>query len=289
VRRQESARLKWFAHASGVTRPETDLIDLGGIPYRHIGATELESHGGVTYLMGARDSLNISGGYQDIRFERSDLASGLYLRGGTLVDTLSEYRHRVSGRLSLGADYTFRRALVVGDPEHFNLHGIEGAANYELSESWSISAAGGIVYMQPTALDPSRTGPALRIGVERHHATTTFHVSYLDSYIPAFGFGGVLKSQELGAGFHAQLFHSRRFYTDNAISLRNDTPLAATDLLLPLRSLREYSVFGWQPDRWVRVEVFYARVDQTSLRPGGMLARDRIGFQIVTSKPMRIQ
>lgn len=289
LRRQETARLKWFAHASGATRPETSLIDLGGIPYRHVGSSDVEARGGATYLFDARDSLNFSTSYQDIRFERSDLASSLYLRGGNMFDALSEYRHRVSSRLAFGADYSYRRAMVVGDPEHFDLHGIEGAVDYVLNELWSVSAAAGIVYMQPTEVQPSRTGPAFRVGVERHHATTAFHVSYVDSYIPAFGYGGIVKSQELGGGFRAQLFGSRRFYTDNSISFRNDTPLVATGLLLPLRSLREYSVFGWEPERRVRFEVFYARVDQTSLRPGGTLNRDRIGFQIVTSMPMRMQ
>ncbi len=289
VRREESARLKWFAHGSGATRPETDLIDLGGIPYRHTGATEIETRGGVSYALTGRDSLSLTSSYQDIRFERSDLAAAGFLHGGNIFETLGEFRRRVSSRLALGADYTFRRAMVVGDPEHFNLHGIEGAADYELSEVWSFSGAAGIVYMEPTALLAGRTGPALRIGATHRHATTSVHVSYVDSYIPAFGFGGVIKSQELAAGFRTQLFHSRRWYTENSIMFRDDTPLAATDLQLPLRSLREYSIFGWEPDRWVRFEVFYARVDQTSLRPGGELYRNRIGFQIVTSKPMRIQ
>lgn len=289
LRRQETARFKWFAHASGMTQPETDLINFGGIPYRKVGSTEIESRGGATYDVNARDSLTFTTSYQDIRFERTDLASPFYLRGGTLFDAMSEYRHKVSSRLAFGADYTYRRALVVGDPDHFDLHGIEGAVDYVLNELWSVSAAAGIVYMQPTLLQPSRTGPAYRIGVERHHDTTAFHVSYVDSYIPAFGYGGIVKSQELGAGFRAQLFGSRRFYTENSISFRDDTPIVASGILLPLRSLREYSVFGWQPDRWVRFEVFYARTDQTSTLPGGMINRNRIGFQIVTSKPMRMQ
>ncbi len=288
-RREESARLKWFAHGSAATRPETDLINLGGIPYRHTGSREIEGRGGATYQFDSRDAVTVTTGYQDIQFERSDLAAFAFLRGGNVFDALSEYRRRVSARLSLGADYSFRRAMVVGDTEHFNLHGVEGAADYQLSEVWDVSGAAGIVYMEATALQPARTGPAYRVGVTHHRGTTSFHVSLLNSYIPAFGFGGVVKSQEVAAGVRAQLFHSRRFYTENTIMYRDDQPLAATDLQLPLRSLREYSVFGWEPDRWVRFEVFYARVDQTSLRPGGELSRNRIGFQIVTSKPMRIQ
>ena len=50
---------------------------------------------------------------------------------------------------------------------------------------------------------------------------------------------------------------------------RDDQPL--TDILnqLPLRSLRTNSVIGWTPQVWVRVEGFYSRSQQSSLRFGG--------------------
>jgi hypothetical protein len=57
---------------------------------------------------------------------------------------------------------------------------------------------------------------------------------------------------------------------------------------LPLRSLRTFSSFGWLVQRWVRIEGFYSRLSQSSLIAGGRLDRNRIGIQIVTSKPMRI-
>ena len=58
---------------------------------------------------------------------------------------------------------------------------------------------------------------------------------------------------------------------------------------LPLRSFRTHTLLGWEPQPWVRLEGFYSRVQQRSLRAGGQLSRNRIGFQIVTSKPVRIQ
>ena len=289
VRRQETAHVKWFAHGGAISRPETDLIDFGGIPYRPAGSTEVTGSGGLDYVFGARDTLEVTSTYQDFKFERSDVVDQPFLRGGNILDNLASYRHALSSRLSLGIDYTYRRAMVAGDPEHFDLHGVEAAADYEISPAWSVSGAGGIVYMQSTATFPERTGPAYRLAISRHREMRSFHVTYVDSYIPAFGFGGIIKSRELDAGFHAQLFHSKQFYTDNGVMYREDKPVVATTLLLPLQSFRGYAIFGWQPDRYVRVEAFYVRVDQTSFRPGGQLYRDRVGFQIVTSKPMRIQ
>jgi len=39
VRRQETSRLTWSGHVTAAALPSTDLIDLGGIPYRATGAT----------------------------------------------------------------------------------------------------------------------------------------------------------------------------------------------------------------------------------------------------------
>lgn len=288
LRRQESAHLKWFAHANAATRPETDLIDLGGIPYRHTGAQTIDGRGGLDYIFNARDSLTVSAGYQDIRFQRSDLDAG-FLRGGNVQEDSAAWRHKVDERLAIGADYMFRRAMIVGDLEHFNLHSVEAAADYDLTSTWSVSGAAGVVYMMPTATLPERTGPGYRAAVARHHNRVSFHIAYTKSYIPAFGFGGIIANQEANVGVRTPLFGARHFYTENSLVFRDDRPLVDTDLQLPLRSLRGYSVIGWEPDQFVRIELFYMRVDQTSLRPGGQLYRDRFGFQIVTSKPMRMQ
>ena len=98
-----------------------------------------------------------------------------------------------------------------------------------------------------------------------------------------------MANKEANVGFRLPLFGSRRFYTDNSAVFRDDQPLVNTGLQLPLRSFRSYSIIGWEPDQWVRIEAFYAWVRQTSLQPGGELSRNRVGFQVVTSKPMRMQ
>jgi len=49
MRRQETARLKWGGRASLARMPSTDLIELGGIPYRHTGAKTTDMRGGFEY------------------------------------------------------------------------------------------------------------------------------------------------------------------------------------------------------------------------------------------------
>jgi hypothetical protein len=298
VRRQESARLTWFGHVTAAALPSTDLVDLGGIPYRKTGATTSDGRGGVEYALGARDTLMSSLNYQVVSFERPEVESDI-LRGGRIFESMTQWRHKVSERAAVGTDYSYRRALVTGDVEPFLFHTSEAALDYEISSLWSLQAGAGVVYLQQTGLTEAHAGPAWRFTLQRARAGTTFHVGYLRTFIPSFGYGGTVVSQDLGAGFRTPLFHARHVYLDSSAVFRNNEPLtgvpATADPLtgivtqLPLRSLRMHTIVGWEPQQWMRFEVFYSLVQQTSLQVGGYIDRNRFGFQIVTSKPMRMQ
>ena len=288
LRRQETARLKWFGNASATAVPTTDLIELGGLPFRHTGARTSDGRGGYEYAFSSKNSVLQSASYQAIDFDRNpDVSLGLL--GGRIFESMNGWRHKVDSRLALGADYSFRRSRVVGDPDTFNIHTSEAAVDYELSPDWSFSGGAGVVYLQATPLTAARTGPAWRARIDRLHGRTLFHVGDLRSYIPSFGFGGTVQNEEIGVGFRTPLFGSRHFYLDTSAVFRDNQPLTSVQQQLPLRSLRTYSTFGWEPQPWVRLEAFYSRVQQSSLRVGGEMERNRIGFQIVTSKPMRMQ
>jgi hypothetical protein len=288
LRREETARLGWFATSNYARIPSTDLIDFGGIPYRRVGAKTFDTRGGVNYELGPRSAITSSLSYQDIQFQNSE-TSQPFFRGGHIAESLTTYRYRTSSRLSVGADYSFSLASVLGNTERFNIQTAEAALDYQLSPDWSMSGGAGVVYLQANAFTTSRTGPALRFTLNRHQERTSFHIGYLRSYIPSFGFGGTNQNQEIGVGFRTPLFHSQHFYTDQSLVFRDDTPLTPSLDQLPLRSLLTYSIVGWAPQNWVRVEAFYARTQQSTLRPGGQVDRNRVGIQIVTSKPMRVQ
>ena len=287
VRRQETARLKWFARASAAAMPSTDLIELGGIPYRQTGARTADGRGGVDFRISARDSVSSSITDQVVDFDRPADARAL-LRGGHVIESLNVWRRRFGSRLSAGTDYSFRRAAINGDVEQFSIHAAESAIEYELSPAWSFSGGAGIMYLESTPTTAARTGPAWRASLERHVNSSAFHVGYVRSFIPSFGFGGTIQNQEAGVGYRTALFGSRRWYTDHSAVFRDDSPLTAMVEQLPLRSLRTNSVLGFAPQPWVRLEAFYSRVQQSSLRAGGLVYRNRVGFQIVTSKPVRV-
>jgi hypothetical protein len=290
LRRQESARIKWFTRASAAAVPTTDLIELGGIPFRHNGSRTVDARGGVEYALNATNGISHSLNYQMVDFDQSPLdPTGDPLLGGRVLESTNAWRHKMNSRVALGAGYSYRRATIAGDVQTFNIHTTEAAADYELSPSWALSAGAGVVYLQETALSAASTGPALRATLERHRQARTFHVGYIRSYVPSFGYGGTVANQEIGVGYRTPLFHNRRLYTTQSAVFRDTEPLTNAFNQLQLRSLRTSSVLGWEPQRWVRVEAFYTLTRQTSLRAGGQLSRNRVGFQIVTSKPMRMQ
>jgi len=289
LKREETARLRWFAHGDAAWLPTTDLVDLAGIPFQHTGARTMDGRIGVEYLAGGRDAFTTSINLQDVEFDRTQQNLGADLVGGRMMSTMATWRHRIDERLALGADYSYRIARMAGQIETFDLHVVQAAADYALSTEWMLSAGGGFVYLPETLTTAARTGPAYYASVERHREGRTFHAGYERSYIPAFCIGGVVQNQEARIGFKTPIFHSRHFYNDTGAVFRNDEPITDAFVQLPLRSLRAYTVFGWAPQPWMHIEGFYARTAQTSLHVGGRLDRNRIGFQIVTSKPMRIE
>ena len=79
---------------------------------------------------------------------------------------------------------------------------------------------------------------------------------------------------------------SRRIYLNSAVSWRRNEPLITNGLRL--KSFWFETSVGYAVEQWVAIEGFYQAEHQVIDRPGGTLGRNRVGFQIVTSKPVRI-
>jgi hypothetical protein len=288
ARRDLTQRLQLAGHASMLKTPSTDAVDLGGIPFSHTGAEVVEWLAETSYRISARDSVSSSIQQQNVRFERPEELRQ-YLRGGRALGLSGAYRRRLGPRMAAGADYGFRRAAVRDDVDTSSLHTVQAAFDFELSPAWTIRAGAGFVFLAATSAYASQRAPAFNGSATRIGQMSTLQVGYGRSFMPSFGYGGTVRSQELGASYRTLLPGSRRVYTNQSVMFRDTNPLLDTPGQLRLRSLRTNSAVGWTPQPWVALEVFYSRTFQTSLLPGGRLDRNRIGFQIVTSKPVRIQ
>jgi hypothetical protein len=287
-RRQQNVHLEWFAHGDGQAVPSTDVLEYNGVPFVHTGAVTFNARGGVDYKLDQRNTITSTLQYQHVTFDTPGEVYRTYLRGGWAAASINTYRRRLDDRLSIGGDYRFERSRVRFDIDTADVQTIEGAIEYRLSSSWHLSAGAGVAILSANLAAVGRTTPAFRGALEQNERGRHFHVGYMQGMLPSFGLGGSKNTKELSVGFFTPLFNSRRFYLDTAATFRDNTPVLTSIDPLELRSLRASSTFGWTVQRWVRIEGFYTRLSQSSLVAGGRLDRNRIGFQIVTSKPMRI-
>jgi hypothetical protein len=289
LRRTETARLGWGINGSMLMRPSTDALDFAGIPFSHTGSTTLNGRANMDYALNRRDGISASFTIQKISFERPDDQLLPYLRGGRSSEVLGSYRRRMSARTSIGASYGLRRASAVGEPEDLRFHAARGAVEFVISERWSVNGGAGLDIVMATPLMPGQRAPAFSVSANRTDGLRRFHVGYQRLFLPSFGFGGAMQSQDVNATFYAPLFNSRRFYTEHSAAFYDSAPLLEGPGPLKLRSFRTNSRIGWAPRPWVRVEGFYSRVMQSTLIPGGAIDRNRIGFVIITSRPVRVQ
>lgn len=288
LRRMETQRLTWGLQGNLTLTPSTDALNFDGIPFSHTGARAVTVRGTVEYELSPRDTLSTSLHRQQVTFDRPDELLP-YLRGGESLESYTSYRRRVNARIGAGGSYSLRRASAVDAPEHLTFHMSRGAIDYQLSPFWTINAGAGVDYIPATLITPAQSAPGWSAAADWSSRSRRFHVGYQRMFLPSFGFGGALELRELNASYHSPLFHSRRLYTEHTFSLRDNDPLIEAPGRLQLRTMRFNSSVGWAPQPWLRVEGFYSRAQQTTFLAGGDIGRNRIGFVIVTSRPVRVQ
>lgn len=288
VRRTETARLSWGFQGSMLMTPTTDALDFAGIPFSPTAATTLNGRANADYALSRRDTIAATFLIQRISFERPDDLLP-YLRGGRSSEGAASYRRRMSARTAIGASYGLRRASAVGEPEDLRFHAARGAVEFIISERWAVNGSAGLDYIMATPVTAAQRAPAFSVSADRTDGRRRFHVGYQRLFLPSFGFGGPIQSQDANVTFYTPLFGSPRFYTEHGATFHDSAPLVEAPGRLQLRSLRTTSRIGWAPRPWVRLEGFYSRIMQSTLIPGGAIDSNRIGFVIVTSRPMRVQ
>jgi hypothetical protein len=288
LRRTETQRITWGVQGSLSLTPSTDALDFDGVPFSHTGARALHARATMEYRLSQRDAISTSLHRQKVTFDRPDELLP-YLRGGESTEFFTSYRRGIDARLGIGSSYSLRRASAVDQPEHLTFHVMRGTVDYQLTPSWSLSGGAGLDYVPATPITPSQQAPGFSAAADWSERSRRFHVSYERAFLPSFGYGGAVQNQNLNVSYFTPLFNSRRFYTEHGFSLRDNRPLIIAPGRLHLRTSRLNSTFGWAPQPWIRVEGFYSRAMQTTLIPGGDIDRNRVGFVIVTSRPVRVQ
>jgi hypothetical protein len=282
ARRRMTRRVTIFVRASAASVPTTDLVQFVAVPFVRLGSRLADAHGGVEAALTKRTTMVASYDLQWVNFDRDPLL-GLILLGGHSQGATLSVRHAISGRTALIADYDLQRATIVGG-DRFDVENVQGGVELRPWESTRLFGTIGFSRLDMSRLAP-RTGPSWRAGLTRRLRTNTVDIVYKRSFVPSFGFGGTTQNEQLTSSLVAPI--GRRFYTRSSVSWARNQPLTIGGLNLKSTWISGNVGYALRP--WIRLEGFYDGTHQSIERPGGQLDRNRVGFQIITAKPMRIR
>ena len=288
LRRTESRQISWSVQGNLSLTPSTDALEFDGIPFSHTGARTVTLRGSVDYRLTQRDTIGTSLIRQQVTFDRPDELLP-YLRGGESIESFTTYRRHLNSRLDVGGTYSLRNASGVGDLEHLTFHGTRAEVHYKLTPAWSVAGGAGLDYVPATLITAAEHSPGFSGAADWAERSRRFHVGYQRMFMPSFGIGGAVQAQDISASYRTPLFSNRRLYTEQSFSWRDNTPLLMTPGRLRLRTTRIRAAIGYTPRPWIRMEGFYSKAFQTTLIAGGDIDRNRIGFVITTSRPVRMQ
>jgi hypothetical protein len=279
-----SRQLSVFVRDSASRVPTTDVVEFVGVPFVRTGSSNNDLRGGLTAAIDKRTSLTATYSMQWVHFQQSDVFSA-FLRGGYSRGGAVTVRHAITSRASIIGDYDITHGQVSGLPDGFDVQNGSGGLEYRLSPQMSAYGAVGLSRLAVSSFGPARTGPAWRAGAGRQFQRASVDASYSRAFVPSYGFGGTTQNEDVTV--RARVPFARRVMSQSAVSWRRNEPLTPGDLRL--KSWWIESAVGYALESWVRLEAFYNGSRQTIDRPGGVLDRNRIGFQVVMAQPMRMQ
>jgi hypothetical protein len=254
------------------------------VPFVRTGTKLDVLRAGVEAALTKRTSLVASAEYQWVSFDHR-LPAAATLLGGHSVGGTVNLSHQITARAALIADYDQQHATLSGG-QRFDIQNMSAGVEYRVSNATRVVAAGGVSHLNAvTTATAARTGPLLRLGLMHQSRRFGTDLLYSRSFVPSFGFGGTSQNEETTGLLRVPL--ARRLYARSAVSWRRNDPLTVAEL--PIRSLWIEGNVGYVLTSFVRIEGFYSRTHQRIDRPGGTLDRTRVGFQVITAKPVRIR
>jgi hypothetical protein len=263
----------------------TDILELVAVPHRRIGSLNSLTEAGVEARLTARTTARGAYGFRLVEFDEA--LSDLTFPGGHSHNLLGTVDHRLSKRLTLGGIYTFEHFNVKDDPKPVLLHHAAATGEYRLTEVLAVVGGVGIDYLGEVELQPAHTGLAWKAGVLANWNRISATGSYEQSLQPSFGFSGTVHNKELAGSIRGE-FARRRVSWQTSMALRDNEPI--TSGAAPLRTLWWSAGTGYSLQPWLRIEGYYTFSAQDSVGiPGGRVNRNRVGFQIVTLKAMRLR
>jgi len=280
-----SKRVTLNLHDSFAAVPTTDAIMLSDLPFVRTGSRMNDAGASLSVALDARTKATANYDFTWVAFDERSPYAGL-LRGGTAHAFGGGVQRQMGARWSLGGSASYQRTLMARFGQGVGIVEGFGTVAYDATRTLSLSASLGVSHVGATNRNTARTGPAWNVSAVQRFRRATLSGAWSRSFVPAFGLGGSIQNEQVDVVL-AMPVARNRLYWQAGLSWRRHDPLLAEELTR--HALWLQTSVGYAVHRLVRLEAFYARSQQDSLRPGGKVHRDRLGVQVVTSKPMRIK
>lgn len=286
VEHRATPRLLVFGEGDWARVPTTDALLLAGIPFFRVGSRMGSAGGGFEATLARH--LVMRGRYtlRTVDFEEDDEFVNANLLGGHAHEAGVSVARAISPRLTIGAEYELRRAIITDVDDRVNSHTGSATIQYALTPATTISGLLGVSRLDAGLMHEPRIGPAVRAGIIHRARLLVLSGSYQRSFIPSFGFGGTFQNEEWQGNVHVP-FARNRAYVDGSVARFNNDPLVAT-LQPSLRSVWLSGTLGYRFTRWLSGEGFFSQSNQNSQRAGGDLGRRQFGFRMHATKPMKL-
>jgi hypothetical protein len=287
-----SSRVDVSGDASYSAVPTTDRLELtsGVVPFVTVNSRWLSTGGDVGWRLGPR--LRVFGDY---RFEQvvldepatASLLPFRQLRDGHSHAVSTGFTRDFSERLSLGVTGELRREYVGDFGGEFEIRTLTGEFSYHWTPALSVSGGGGISQLNTLNLDLQSASPTYHGGFERRLRTFSVSSRFDHGLQQLYGFG-TLAATNTFTGMAFVPLADRLYYLNLSVAYSRTSPITDINFGLNVRTLWTDATVGRQLKPWLRGEGFVGVAHQGA--PGTDSSnRLRVGIQIVTSKPLRIQ
>jgi len=269
--------------------PTTDrLLLVGGVvPYVPVNSHWLDAGAGFTFRGGPRTTITGAYRFNLVTFEPPETGGFSQLRDGYNHAQSLGFMRQFSTKLSVGATGEYRRDNVGEVDQQFAIKTVTGEFSLRLGTSSSIFGGGGVSQLENVWADYATTAPAFHGGFERAMRTLRLSAHYSRGFEQAYGFGTLVGSDTFSGTAFVPLA-DRLYYLNAQLTYTRSDPGRGLDVGFEYTTMWSNVTVGRQLTPYLRGEGFLSFAHQSSSGPDST-NHTRLGIQIVTSKPMRIQ
>jgi hypothetical protein len=287
ARHQPTPRLTLHSQFSATLTPTTEDLEISGLPYVRLGSQLYTGRGGAEYAVSDRNRLTVDYSAQRVSFDSAAVVDFHDLRGGSSHGTGVGLTRRLDRRLSTGGSWQYVRSELTGSDVPAHMQRIQGEIGWQFAPSTSVAGSAGIAHVRVPAMDASQVGPAFGAAIEHVRGRLRLSARYEQGFAASYALGSAISHRSASGSAYLPLMRGRMFVSGSA-GVHRSKPAAGAVNVITLDSVHASTTVGFHASRWLRMEGFYIASFQDS-SASGHYDRSRVGFQLVTSKPVRIQ